>query len=612
MKINNISLANSKRLIFIFALLTIAATSFYIIAYLMSDTYSHSLNGFFRWLIPFIKYLLAAADEDKIFIFILSVLAPIFIYCGLVWSIVKKIMYSREFNSKLNLKNIEFFPEIIKFNFNQPQYNFYCAYQDVEHLDMDIITTIVHTKNGTYTAFQELKLNFKLLNNKEFVINNSPLSPMKLIYKILEYTRNVQDFSYHFSGAGEIEDMKEKIESYRITGKKRIFGESGENSLLGLSIIFFVMSVIFIWAFKDTIEDVMKDFNLFFVFIPAFSFAIISFIIDIYLVVNQIKKKDYYTMPRKYNNNFIRILDQFNIWHLLTIKSIVIVFLFLTCLQPLLFFHNDRKILANETNHPLKTLKVNPPSGYNYLSKKQIFSIRENYVKKSLFYHKDYKPSEDVFGQIVDNKPWWGLVPCGKLNYSGDYHERIEGDSKVSVQMNNPNALVGISLAYLPWDTKETHDFCSSEYSKYSPFDLKYDKKNNLIIAEYEIPRNYINIRVNINGKAKRIPIQLSGLNALDFGYKYVWAFDSKNIKMLYDDKNTVLDEIVQFLDFVHLGGSCRYEGGCNNISPMQDRLMITITDLPAEIELKLWKKQPMNKFNKADFYYKIIFKERS
>lgn len=608
MRINNISIESSKRIIFILALFAIFATGFYIVAYLMSDANSHSFVGFFKWIVPFIKYLLTVSEEDKFFIFLLSVVLPIFMYAGLIWEIVKKINSSVKFNSELNLKSIDLNEDIIKFNFNQPQYNFYCGYHDIENLDMNIITTIVHTKNGTYTGFQELELNFRLLNNKNFTLKNATISPMKLIYKVLYYTRNVQNFSYRFSGAGEIEDIKEKIENYRRTGKKRVLGESGENSLLLLSIIFSIFAFIFIWFFRDTVDDFVKDPGMFFVYIPFLGFSLISLVIDIFLVVNQLQKKGYYTCPRKYENRFAELIDKFNIWHLLMIKLAVIIFLVVTCFQPLIFAQNDKKILIDNNPAEFKTLKVNLPSEYNYLSKEQIYKIRKKYVKNSIFYKDGYEPSEEVFGQIVDNKPWWGLIACGQLNYTGDYHERIEGDSKVSIQMNNPNALVGLSLAYLPWDVEQTHSFCTSEYSKYTPLSLKYNEKDNLIIAKYDLPEEFLNVRVNIDGQSKRIPVQLSGLNALDFGYRYVWAFDFKNIKMLHQDEKTVLDEVIQFRDYVHLGGSCRYEGGCNNISPMQQELMLTITNLPAEIDLKLWKKEPMNKFHKADFYYKIVF----
>ena len=74
--------------------------------------------------------------------------------------------------------------------------------------------------------------------------------------------------------------------------------------------------------------------------------------------------------------------------------------------------------------------------------------------------------------------------------------------------------------------------------------------------------------------------------------------------------KNNITKEIGTFSDYIHLGGSCQYKDGCNNVSPMQNDKMITIRDLPAEINLKLWKKQPHNKYlTPADMYYRIIFK---
>ena len=125
-------------------------------------------------------------------------------------------------------------------------------------------------------------------------------------------------------------------------------------------------------------------------------------------------------------------------------------------------------------------IKINLPSEYNYMSKNQIYRLRIKYVKDSLFYNANYEPSEEVFGQIVDGKPWWGLISCDELNYKGDYHQRIEGDSKVSVQMNNPNALVGLSMPYLPWSFDYNKEFCTGEYSKFIPLSLKYSENNKI------------------------------------------------------------------------------------------------------------------------------------
>ena len=253
------------------------------------------------------------------------------------------------------------------------------------------------------------------------------------------------------------------------------------------------------------------------------------------------------------------------------------------------------------------TLKVNPVTSYNYLTKKQIYDLRKRYVQNSLFATQNYEPNEGVFGGIVDGKPWWTTNPCSKLNYTGDYHERIEGNSKVSAQMNNPNALVGISLTYSPWELDYNKEFCYGKSGMFLPESLSYNKKENLIVATYEVPSDFAGYRVQVDSQEMGYPLQLSGLNAIDFGYKYVYALDAKNINMMYPNSSNMTNDVQTFADYIHLGGSCRYEGGCNNISPMQNNLMFSVNYLPAIVTLKLWKERPANKFMKADFYYKII-----
>ena len=78
----------------------------------------------------------------------------------------------------------------------------------------------------------------------------------------------------------------------------------------------------------------------------------------------------------------------------------------------------------------------------------------------------------------------------------------------------------------------------------------------------------------------------------------------------MYDYNNNITKHIGEFVDYIHLGNSCKYKGGCNNISPVQFDKMIMLTNLPAEINLKLWKNEPINKYIKADIYYKIVFNE--
>lgn len=303
------------------------------------------------------------------------------------------------------------------------------------------------------------------------------------------------------------------------------------------------------------------------------------------------------------------LLDKLPPQFFLAVKIVILAAVIYFCFPSLIFSSNDNKMLNIRDYSNFQSVQVNPLSEYNYLTKKQIFDIRKNHVKNSIFSKEDYEPDTRVFGAIADSKPWWGTVTCGKLNYKGDYHERIEGASKVSAQMNNPDALVGLSLPFLPWDLGDNKEFCTADYSKFLPISIQYSKENNLIIAKYKLTKNFLKFRARVNSRNTRYPIQLSGLNALDFGYDYVYAYDTKNISM-YDQNYNVTDDLKIFRDYIHLGGSCKYKDGCNNISPMQNDLMFTVTALPAEINLKLWKKKPMNKYVKADMYYRIQFTE--
>ena len=292
---------------------------------------------------------------------------------------------------------------------------------------------------------------------------------------------------------------------------------------------------------------------------------------------------------------------------ILTVKIIALAIAIYFCCPSLFFAHNDNKILNIKDTSGFQTIKVNPLSEYDYLSKQEIYNIRKKHVNNSLFASANYEPDERIFGSIADNKPWWGTITCGQLNYKGDYHEKIEGHSKVSAQINNPNALVGLSLPFLPWEESYNQEFCTGEYGRFLPLSIQYDKKDNLIVAKYKLTERFLKYRASVNGKMTRYPIQLSGLNAKDFGYDYVYIYDLKNVSM-FSENNNITEDVKRFTDYIHLGGSCGYKDGCNNISPLQYDKIITVTNLPAEINLKLWRKKPANKFIKADMYYRIIF----
>lgn len=344
------------------------------------------------------------------------------------------------------------------------------------------------------------------------------------------------------------------------------------------------------------------------------------------------KEFETFNNENSYSESFLgkapNMLTKLSPTWLFVIKLIILfAFIFIYC--PGIFLGiNDKKIIKNTNYKDIKqqiqpnfntpttnsekyqTLRVNPTSSYNYYSKRDIYNLRKRYVQTSLFAKENYEPNENVFGSIADNKPWLNLNPCSKLNYNGDYHESIDGDSRLSTQINNPNALVGLNLVVSPWEYDINTEFCNTELGHFIPTSLNYNKKENLIIATYKVPSNYTEYRAKLNNTTYGYPIQLSGINALDFGYNYVYALETNGINMMYPESSNMTSDVQIFRNYIHLGGSCRYAGGCNNISPLQNNLMFYVTRLPADITLKLWKKEPLNKNIKANFYYKIIIND--
>lgn len=528
----------------------------------------------------------------------------------LVWSIISEINSRNKalelLNYGLNLRYADFRQGMIDFCFINPKYNISCSYEDIEKLKMELHTVQVRNKYGdVFIVLKEVELHFTLLNGKRFSISNTPLKPINLIYKILDYTRGVKDFSYKFSGAGVNEDIKERIDDYLSKGCRQVLSTEQENKFKWMSMLFFGLGVFTISSF---IPDLSKTLakggdNLIFIFLVPFSiFFIIAFVLDFFLIKDKINDRKYGAEHKS-----TELIGKIPCELIVGLEVLIVAVIVFMVFKPLILSSSDNKVL--KANGQFKELWVNPPSEFNNMRKDEILSIRKAYVKDSLFASDNYEPNERVFGAIQDYKPWWGTQKCRPLNYTGDYHESIEGESKQSIQINNPNALVGLSSPYIPWDVEANEDFCNNEYSRFLPQSIKYSEKDKLIVAEYEVSKNFPYIYVNISGEQIRYPIQLSGINALDFGYKYVYAFDTKNISMTYP--NNVTENIEMFRDYIHVGGSCGYEGGCNNISPMQNDKMISVKALPAQINLKLWKKQPRDKYQKADMYYRIIFKEQ-
>ena len=234
----------------------------------------------------------------------------------------------------------------------------------------------------------------------------------------------------------------------------------------------------------------------------------------------------------------------------------------------------------------------------SYKPKEEILNLRKNYVNNSIFASKNYKPSEEIFGQIIDGKPWIANNYCLENNYG---KVPIDGESKCGLAIANPELLVIIEFPYMfSFKDEAEKNYCKHFSHMMQPKYVIYDKGRNEIEIAYE-PLEKIN----------NFFYQFNGINARDFGYKYVYLDkDKSSVDLIFYSNKNVSNEVVKFHDYYHLGSSCKHKSGCNNISPFQGKLQFIPNSGKkyhnGKIYLKLWKNKPNSPYNKADI--NVIF----
>ncbi len=237
-------------------------------------------------------------------------------------------------------------------------------------------------------------------------------------------------------------------------------------------------------------------------------------------------------------------------------------------------------------------------------SKKEIYDIRKNYVENSIFANQDYEPSEDVFGQIESGKPWISSNVCKDPK---THSMRISGRSEESRFIVNPNVLVALEYPF-SFSNYPNEEWCADDTINMLPEILEYDGYKKEIKVYY-----------------RRLPFptndgfsfyQFNGINARDLGYRYAYVDMAKSsFKPVFTDSDNIGTRAVEFQNFIHLGGSCGVEGGCNNGSPRQSYLEFKQAETDysysnGEIYIKLWRNEPSSVKNDADLVEKIIIRE--
>lgn len=259
------------------------------------------------------------------------------------------------------------------------------------------------------------------------------------------------------------------------------------------------------------------------------------------------------------------------------------------------------EVAAKYVNEPYTKIDVNYPVSLSYLTRKNVQDLRKRYVSQSIFDSTGYEPSDFVFGQIEDKKPWMSTNMCDK---SGQKGHNINGPSEESRFIVNPTMLVAIEYPFY-LDHINDLKWCESQEAMMLPKSISYSGPNK------EITVTYISFPIVIQNNSF---YQFNGINAKDLGYKYFYVDESKSTyKLQYSNDNNPSKEVMEFKNFIHLGSSCGVEGGCNNGSPRQPAFEFTYTSdkytqQNARIYIKLWKERPSSPKDPADINEIIIF----
>ena len=233
-------------------------------------------------------------------------------------------------------------------------------------------------------------------------------------------------------------------------------------------------------------------------------------------------------------------------------------------------------------------IPVVPPEEFDGLTQREVLQRRRDRVAAlrtlgnlSALIPESYEPLSALYGAIEDRAPWWGLEG---LYFHGPGQRSIDGPAEETRFLLNPLLLVGLQENYAHTTRENPRD-----YRSYYPIleDLELDPAAPLVIARYNV-RGFLDyLRRTKPAEQQDGQLYLSTYNARDFGYNY-FAFDSGRSHHIAPQVNKGAP--IPNLQFLHRGGSCGFPGGCNNMSPFQPELVLSLSTLPARLAIKLWR----------------------
>ena len=256
-------------------------------------------------------------------------------------------------------------------------------------------------------------------------------------------------------------------------------------------------------------------------------------------------------------------------------------------------------------------IPIKAPVVLNDLTMQQVYRLRSDavYRQKNLL-GDTYEPSDAIFGQCEDHKPWWGI--WGMYIFREGL-KASEGPSKESMQILNPYRLIAAeanSVGMLNPARISDADMRNPKFPYlWQSGPVRFNARTATAAVTYNVTdfnenlklwREKLKVAVFVSGFA------LIAYNARDFGLSYMYLDPQKSVNM----RKWPIKHAIAIPQMLHCGGSCGMPGGCNNMSPFTRELDDNkFTQLPARAIIKLWKAEPDTVSQQADFTYVIDFR---
>lgn len=257
------------------------------------------------------------------------------------------------------------------------------------------------------------------------------------------------------------------------------------------------------------------------------------------------------------------------------------------------------------------------PAELTNKTKAEILSLRKQMVSMHpKLVAANYEPSHSIFGNITDNAPWFSL----QGHYVFPIAQRTtRGASYEARFIMNPFNLVGVEFWGLTGWGKSQLRWSKDKISAKLVLDPTFPLYNRPAKIEYEPLKSTLSVQYRVKDYIKNVnryasnkltkenaEFGLISYNARDFGYNYIFVDQkhSSRISLKYN-----IEKPLKIMDRIERSERCSFKGGCfyHQVStPEYD--YISLDDLPASAQIKLWKSKPDSTSSPADLKVVLHF----